>query len=62
MNKPVYLELQIIELSKTVKYEFWYDYVSPKYGEKRKLCCMDTCIQKNRLYLYRHCRSCLNKV
>ena len=23
-------------------YEFWYDYAKPKYGEKVKLCCMDT--------------------
>ena len=23
-------------------YEFWYDYVKPKYGEKVKLCYMDT--------------------
>ena len=22
-------------------YEFWYDYVKPKYGEKAKLCYMD---------------------
>ena len=23
-------------------YEFWYDYVKPKYGENAKLCCIDT--------------------
>ena len=23
-------------------YEFWYDYVKPKYDENSKLCCMDT--------------------
>ena len=32
LNKPVYLELSILELSKLLKYEFWYDYVKPKYG------------------------------
>ena len=35
MNKPVYLGLSIQELSKMIMYEFWYDYVKPKYGEKQ---------------------------
>ena len=39
MNKPVYLGLSILDLS---MYEFWYDYVKPKYGEKEKLCYMNT--------------------
>ena len=42
MNKPVYLGLSILELSKILMYEFWYDYVKPKYGKKAKLCFMDT--------------------
>ena len=42
MNKPVYLGLSILNLSKTVMFEFWYGYVKPKYGGKAKLCCMDT--------------------
>ena len=42
INKPVYLELQIIELSKTIMYDFWYDHMKPKYGKKAKLCCTDT--------------------
>ena len=42
MNKPVYLGLSILELSKIVMCEFWYDYVKPKYDEKAKLCFMDT--------------------
>ena len=39
MNKPVYLGLSMLELSKILMYELWYDYV--KYGEKAKLCYMD---------------------
>ena len=42
MNKPVYLELSILDLSKSVMSEFWYDYVKPKYGENAKLCYTDT--------------------
>ena len=42
MNKPVYLELSVLELSKILMYESWYDYVKPKYGEKAKLSYMDT--------------------
>ena len=42
MNGPVYLGLSILDLSKTVMYEFWYDYLKPKYGENGKLCFMDT--------------------
>ena len=41
-NKPVYLGLSILDLNKIVMYEFWYDYVKPKYGENAKLCYMDT--------------------
>ena len=42
MNKPVYLDLSILDLSKTVMYEFWYDYVKPKYGENPERFYMDT--------------------
>ena len=41
-NKPVYLGLSILELSKILMYEFWYGYVKPKNGKKVKLCYMDT--------------------
>ena len=43
MNKPVYLRLSILDLSKTVMYEFRYDYVERNFGENVKLCYMDTC-------------------
>ena len=42
MNKPIYLGLSILETSKTLMYEFWYDYVKPKYNDNVKLCYMDT--------------------
>ena len=42
MNKPVYLGHLILELSKILIYEFWYDHVKAKYGEKAKLCYIDT--------------------
>ena len=42
INKPVYLELPTLELSKMSVYEFWYNYVKTKYSEKAKFCYMDT--------------------
>ena len=42
MNKPVYFELSILELSKLLMYEFWYDFVKPKHDETSKFCYMDT--------------------
>ena len=42
MNKPIYLGLSILETSKTLMYEFWYDYIKAKYGDNVKLCYVDT--------------------
>ena len=42
VNKPVCLGLLILGLSKILMYEFWYDYVKPKFSEKAKLCYIDT--------------------
>ena len=42
MNQAVYLGLSILEICKTLMYEFWYDYMKPKYGDNVKLCYMDT--------------------
>ena len=42
MNKPVYLAISMLDISKTLMYEFWYDYIKPKFGDRAKLCYMDT--------------------
>ena len=38
MNKSDYLGHTMLEISKIVLCEFWYDYVKPKYVQKAKLC------------------------
>ena len=42
MNKLVYLGMYILDISKTLMYEFWYVYIKPKYKDKAKLCYADT--------------------
>ena len=42
MNKPAYLGQAILDLSKIIMYEFHYDYMLPEYGDRIKLCYMDT--------------------
>ena len=42
MNKPIYLGLSVLEISKILMSEFWYDYMKPKYGHNVKLSYMDT--------------------
>ena len=41
MNKPIYLGLSILEISKMLMYELWYDYMKPKYNGNVKLCYMN---------------------
>ena len=42
MNKPVYLGMSILDLGKTLMYEFWFDYIKSKYGNNVKLCYTNT--------------------
>ena len=57
INKPVYLGLSILDLSQIVLYDFWYDYIKPKYDERAKLSYTDTHsfivhIKKEDIYKY----------
>ena len=57
LNKPVYLAWSMLDLSKILMYEFWYDYAEAKCGEKAKLCCLDTdsfiaYVKTNDIYIY----------
>ena len=42
MNKPIYLSFSMLEISKTLIYEFWCEYMKPKFDDNVKLCYMDT--------------------
>ena len=42
MNKPIFLGFLILDLSKIVMYEFWYEYMKPKYVDNLKLSYIDT--------------------
>ena len=42
LNKPVYIGQAILDLSKMLMYEIYYEYIRPKYGSRAKLCYMDT--------------------
>ena len=42
MNKPIYLGMSILDISKTLMYDFWYHYLKPKYKDKATLCYVDT--------------------
>ena len=42
MDKPIAVGQAVLDISKTLMYEFWYDYLRSKYQDKTKLCYMDT--------------------
>ena len=47
MNKPIYFGMSILDISKTLMYEFWYDYIKPRYQVRVQLCYMDIKIFMN---------------
>ena len=42
MNKPVYLGQAVLDISRTLMYDFWYDYIKSMYKDKARLCYIDT--------------------
>ena len=42
LTNPLYLGTSILDISKILMYEFWYDYIKPKYEDRAKLCYTDT--------------------
>ena len=42
MTKSLFFGMSILDISKILMYEFWYDYINPKYGDRAKICYADT--------------------
>ena len=42
ITEPLYLGLSLLDISKTLLHKFWYDCIKPKYGDKARLCYIDT--------------------
>ena len=42
MNKPLYLCMTLLDISKILMYKFWYNCIKPKYGDRAKLCLTDS--------------------
>ena len=59
MNKPAYLGISLLELSKLLMYEFWYDNVKLKYGEKANLCYMVSLFTKKQIVFIKNLQKML---
>ena len=62
MNKTIDLGLKILEISKTVICQFFYNYIKPKYQGKSNLCYMDTDSFIINTKIQEFYKSCLKKV
>ena len=47
MNKPIQIGQSVLDISKTLMYEFYYNYLKPKYADKIKLCYMNKSLKKS---------------
>ena len=65
MNKPVYVGQAVLDINETLMYEFWYDYLKPKYQDRLDLCYMDTdsfIFHVETIDFYKDIMSCLEKM
>ena len=42
INQSIYLNMSILDISKTLMYKFWHYHIKPKYKGNTKLCYMGT--------------------
>ena len=60
MHEPIYLGTSVLDISKTVIYEYYYDYIKLKYQIRAKLCYMDKDhILHEKFYISQENRRCL---
>ena len=59
INKPKYLGMSMLDISKTLMYELWYEYIKPKYQDRAKLCYLNIVTALlfilNQRFLQRYC-------